>query len=303
MGNGYSINGASDNDAIGPDITYVLLMRSTANEVCVVIPHYQEALARSEQASLDRCMAVLRSYPTVLVKPQGLAFRALLAAYPTLRAESFPDQSFASVYEYNRLMLSDDFYARFASYRYILIYQLDAFVFSDQLAAWCRRGYDYIGAPWLPPELPAESLKDRLAASLLRYLHRVVDESHFASGGAHYLQYQYRTGNGGFSLRRVARMRDVLRKLESRVQRYRESSHPTFNEDLFFSIEANRYWPVLKIPGWRRALQFSWELQPAMSQRYNHGVLPFGCHGWNKLHRDEWRAIFAGAGLSLDDIL
>lgn len=278
-------------------------MNSSSNEVCIVIPHYREDLTRSEQASLDRCVSVLRDYPTVLVKPQGLAFRRLREAYPSVRTESFPDQSFASVYDYNRLMLSDEFYARFESYRYILIHQLDAFVFSDQLAVWCRRGYDYIGAPWLPPGPPSQSLKDRLTVLLLGYLHRVVDERDFAASGAHYLQYQYRAGNGGFSLRRVARMREVLRKLEPRIARYREHTHFTCNEDVFFSIEANRYWPVLKIPGWRRALQFSWEWQPARAQRFNHGALPFGCHGWNRLHRDEWRAAFAGAGLSLDDIL
>ena len=31
----------------------------------------------------------------------------------------------------------------------MLIYQLDAFVFQDDLAYWCQQNYDYIGAPWL----------------------------------------------------------------------------------------------------------------------------------------------------------
>ena len=32
-------------------------------------------------------------------------------------------------------------------WKYILIYQLDAWVFSDQLDFWIEQGYDFIGAP------------------------------------------------------------------------------------------------------------------------------------------------------------
>lgn len=45
-------------------------------------------------------------------------------------------------------MLSAEFYERFLAWDYILLCQTDAFVFRDELADWCARGYDYIGAPW-----------------------------------------------------------------------------------------------------------------------------------------------------------
>lgn len=47
-------------------------------------------------------------------------------------------------------MLEADFYRRFGKYKYMLIYQLDAFVFSDKLLDFCEMGYDYIGAPVYP---------------------------------------------------------------------------------------------------------------------------------------------------------
>lgn len=31
-----------------------------------------------------------------------------------------------------------------------MIYQLDAWVFNDELSSWCSLGYDYIGAPFFP---------------------------------------------------------------------------------------------------------------------------------------------------------
>ena len=41
----------------------------------------------------------------------------------------------------------DTLYSRFEKYEYMLIYQLDAFVFSDRLMEFVEAGYDYIGAP------------------------------------------------------------------------------------------------------------------------------------------------------------
>jgi hypothetical protein len=36
--------------------------------------------------------------------------------------------------------LSASFYERFLDTKYILIYQLDAFVFKDELQEWCDKG-------------------------------------------------------------------------------------------------------------------------------------------------------------------
>lgn len=32
----------------------------------------------------------------------------------------------------------------------MLVYQLDAYAFKDELFFWASLGYDYIGAPWMP---------------------------------------------------------------------------------------------------------------------------------------------------------
>ena len=45
----------------------------------------------------------------------------------------FSDHWFHRVSTYNKLMLSLDFYVRFSAYGYLLVYQLDAWVFSDEL--------------------------------------------------------------------------------------------------------------------------------------------------------------------------
>ena len=42
-------------------------------------------------------------------------------------------------------MVSPLFYLNFKKYRYLLIYQLDALVFRDELLEWCSKEIDYIG--------------------------------------------------------------------------------------------------------------------------------------------------------------
>jgi hypothetical protein len=50
---------------------------------------------------------------------------------------------------YSQLLMSKEFYELFIEYDYIIIYQLDCFVFKDSLENWLYTGFDYIGAPWV----------------------------------------------------------------------------------------------------------------------------------------------------------
>lgn len=50
---------------------------------------------------------------------------------------------------YNRMMLSAGFYSCSAITNISLICHTDAWIFRDELADWCRRGYDCVAAPWV----------------------------------------------------------------------------------------------------------------------------------------------------------
>jgi len=270
---------------------------------CVVIPCYQSTLRPFEELALQQCRRVLARHDTIIVKPHSLDLSALCERHGIERVESFDDAFFNGVSGYNRLMLSDGFYARFATYDYLLIHQLDAFVFRDELIAWCEAGHDYIGPPWLPPRPTPPTRLDELYIKARQYAYRWADIQDPAAKGAHKGQYMYAVGNGGFSLRRIAAMRATLAALSPRVQAYGRDDGRVHHEDIFFAIEANRYLPRVKVPSFREAVGFAWETQPAQARALNRGQLPFGCHAWNKLHRDEWRPVFAELGHSLDELL
>lgn len=278
------------------------LAKPNTHLACVVIPIYQARLSPSEQLALDRCMEVLGNHPIAIVKPESLHLEQIFNRYRMILPESFRDEFFTDVRAYNRMMLSDEFYARFAPFEFILVYQLDSFLFSDQLMDWCSREYDYIGAPWLPPgRMPSGFLYTLIAAR--RKLHRLLNWRARSKDHVSKPQFAYSTGNGGFSLRRVSAMRRVLANLSRRAERYRLGRARSWHEDIFFSVEANRYCTHIRLPSVRESVYFSWETNPAAASQLTQGVLPFGCHGWNKLHRDEWRPIFASLGYAIDSLL
>ncbi len=273
----------------------------SGNRACVIVPVYRTDLSPSEQASLHRCLSILGKHPVILAAPDTLDLTALLARHPGLDSEAFPASYFTSVKAYNRLMLADEFYARFATYEYMLIHQLDAFVFSDQLSSWCDRGYDYVGAPWIPHDRVPGRLQLFRSAMRRRYF-RLTNRQYRRGQGDHHAQQHYSAGNGGFSLRRIAALRAVLRRLPERAEPYRQGTRTPWAEDLFSSIEANRYRELIRIPGFREALEFSWETHPEVAARCCSVALPFGCHGWDKLHRAQWRPVFASLGLAIDEL-
>ena len=97
---------------------------------------------------------ICRKYPIFLVTFEQLdtGFYADLAAKHgvTLQKKLFDASLFANIDGYNRLTKDVNFYKAFSDFEFFLIYQPDAWVFSDQLEYWCSQNYDYIGAPWIP---------------------------------------------------------------------------------------------------------------------------------------------------------
>jgi hypothetical protein len=140
-----------------------------SKQVAVVIPFYKPTLTDHERISLQQCHKTLANYPIIAVKPQSLVLPGEVAGYSFYNIISFNDEYFKSIQGYNRLMLSAAFYEAFIQYEYILIYQLDAFVFKDELSFWCNQDIDYVGAPWMRKKEYPNILK-KITSIGLQYL-------------------------------------------------------------------------------------------------------------------------------------
>lgn len=219
------------------------------HEVGVVIPYYTNELKIAERISLEQCVRILGHYPIIFVVPDNMSEED----YPTVSDaifEKVPREWLRDVKAYNQMMMNEEFYQFFEEYTYILVYQLDAFVFSDRLSEMCQYGYDYIGAPWL--------------SSYFYYIN--ADKC------------IWRVGNGGFSLRKVKSVIALLK---------REKQNGFIkNEDLFFAVSDSEEFKVAPL---EIALKFSFETEVKRCFELNKGELPFGCHAWTRYAFRFWQ--------------
>jgi hypothetical protein len=239
--------------------------------VAVVIPIYKKELCELELRSLKQAYELLKAYPLILVKPESLDLSEINNQFPLLTIISFDDLFFSSIKGYNQLMLSSLFYERFLQYQYILIYQLDAYVFRDELAEWCLKGYDYIGAPWLKKKI----YEYPLISTFTKYLHQKKRKS----GEISKYDLYNKIGNGGFSLRKVDSHFHATKRYKEKIDTYiAHKQNHLYNEDVFFATEVSEF----LYPNSLEALYFSFDKYPFFSYQLTKKQLPFGCHGWYK---------------------
>jgi len=265
-----------------PSMIDFAIFKKPKYSVAVIIPIYKSELTEYEKVSLDRCLHVLGAHPIIVIAPNALSVKTIHSlAANNIAVEQFDDSYFKDVDSYSKLLLRPDFYRKFIGYKYILIHQLDAFVFSDKLLDWCKSGFDYIGAPWIN----ADWIKNH---EWLEYFGSI--KSNRQKNSSNNLRL---VGNGGFSLRKVKSFLFASIFLKSK------SINWTENEDMFWSFEVPKYLPFFKIPNEDVAVKFSFEINPRQCFEMNQQQLPFGCHAWEKHDIDFWRPLFKTKGYSI----
>ena len=275
--------------------TKVYRFMNEVHKVAIIIPFYRCTLSEYEIIALEQCEKVLHGYPKIAIKPQGLVLPETAKKFNFSDTVSFEDKYFESIKGYNSLMLSELFYSTFLNYEFILIYQLDAFVFRDELNHWCSLGYDYIGAPWIRNKAYPHIFKE-IASKFLFYIYTRFNI--LKNGVPHKKQLDNRVGNGGFSLRNVSKFHKLSKSMRSNALKYLNRDEHQFNEDTFWSIEVNRNKKRLKIPSYKVGLKFSMEIFLERAFQINNNQLPFGCHAWDK-HVDFWRPVFKQYGYNI----
>lgn len=248
----------------------------------VVVPVYRSSINEVEKISYCQCCRVFKARTICLVAPEGLDLTIYKILSDSCGAETEVKRLdiafFQSIQSYNRLMLDIQFYERFKDYDYMLIYQLDAWVFRDELDYWCGLGYDYIGAPWF--------------------------ENYGTYEDGNKL---WAVGNGGFSLRRIRYFIDLLehngpikdantlgltsslknriykflyaKGYQNRVSYFRKD--PTLFEDVFYTVYLKDTRFKAKVPSAEEAASFAFEKSPSYLFSCTR-QLPFGCHAWLK---------------------
>ncbi len=230
-------------------------------KVIVIIPVYKKSLNESELKSIKRTVAILSGHEICLLAPLGLDLTEYLNIYPQFKYVFFDKSYFNNIAGYNKLMMSPNFYAAFNGYDYLLICQLDVYVFEDQLSYWCKKGYDYIGAPWI--SLPPRTGNKK---PLIDFSRRMLNT----------------VGNGGFSLRKIETHLRIAKRMSFFAKVFPK------NEDFFWCYIIPKLFKY-KRPSLKEALSFAFELSPSIAFMMNDEKLPFAVHAWEKYEPEFWR--------------
>ncbi|MET0570520.1 MAG: DUF5672 family protein [Pedobacter agri] len=268
-------------------------------KACVVIPLYTDQISEFEKISMQQCFRILERHNIYFVIPKKL--ESFIKNHDSVLNQQasyqvFDNDFFTDIPAYNKLMKFNGFYQAFLNYDFMLIYQLDAFVFRDELDYWMKQGFDYIGAP-------------------------LFDGHDDASKSAALVGQ----GNGGFSLRNIKKCHQIVSKFKRLhfarsfddikpgllITAYRYLKHqiiynysgypfqPLINEDLFWAELIPNTFANFKVPSPQEAMKFSFEVNPDVLFTVNNEKLPFGCHAWWKYDLAFWKPIIEQYGYSL----
>lgn len=274
-------------------------MARNNKKVVVVIPIHSETPSKLELISFQQCYKVLGKHPIRILAPEGLNLNKYKAVVPVFEVIFIDPIWQSSVEKYNKLKLSQFFYKLFADYEFLLTYELDAFVFKDELLSWCTKEYDYIGAPWFEGyDNPSDEFLG--------------------------------VGNSGFSLRNVKAMQRAIKKVYIKEAAYhtfgkknkiafklstwlnylriyfgenytiQQSVHR--NEDGFISQIIAAEIKDFKIATVEEAIQFSFEVKPAYLYKINQNNLPMGCHAWYKYDLEFWKPFIESFGYQINTL-
>jgi hypothetical protein len=265
--------------------------------VTVVIPVYKEVLTPDELISLKQSVSVLSKYPVTLVCPGSLNLDKYYDVYPDFRVEIFDDYFFISIEGYNNLLMSKKFYRRFSNFEFILIYQLDAFVFRDELEYWCNKNIDYIGAPWFEGfDHPEQNARFKGMGNGGFSLRKV--KTHISILRFFYLFYPIKClyeVHAEYKISKSGSFSKIVHLLKSYLSRFRftrkiqNSNQIIMNEDGFWTIVVPKIYFCYKIADVENSIKFSFETNPEKLFLMNDKKLPFGCHAWNKYNLKFWQ--------------
>src|SRR6478609_8254437 len=117
-------------------------------KVCVFIPIHKSDPSHFELVSFQQCFKVFKDYPIKIVTSRQVSLDSYRNTIHQFEVLYIDEKWQKNVYSYNKLKLSNHFYDLFKDFEFLLTYELDAFVFRDELLFWCDKNFDYIGAPW-----------------------------------------------------------------------------------------------------------------------------------------------------------
>ncbi len=263
--------------------------------VAIMVPLPTPDLSADDEVSMRHLRKHLDHYDKFLLVPKGMGIR--MDGFQVMELDR---RHFGSAANHNRMLYRTDFWEKFADYEYVLMYHLDALVFSDQLLDWCGQGLDYIGSPFLickdSPWVRVERCGNGgFALYRVPSVIKVLWNRYLADPSKYYEDHCWRLIEFRSkllkSLRSAAPAWLKKRAAPGLSQQLWKMERIEVNErgnDLFWSDKAKDFLPGFKVGTLEQGLAFSFEMEPRRCLERTGGKMPFGCHAWGRYDRAFW---------------
>lgn len=251
-----------------------------SQDVCIIIPIYKSYMSDLESISFNRIVKVFFSRRIYIICPPSVHKFAnqFLKNFENVAITTFNEECFKGFRNYNRLLMSNDFYDRFSEFNYVLMCQLDVFVIKDELDYWIAKKADNIGAP---------------------LFEGFTNPSSIIKKGS----------NGGFCLRNTKSCLLVLSSIKIRYSKiksvwkiesvwYRKLYRlfcdglifnykfnllrPIINEDIFWSVIVPEKFTWFKVADPEEAKYFAFDANPRLLFKMCNFKFPMAIHAWWK---------------------
>lgn len=280
----------------------------------IVVPLYTLQLSPEEKASLSTTLRRLRRYTFVVLHkasvPPARVQRVISSTgihNLSVVFQSISDSDLESVSSYNFMLLQPWFYRLFLSWDYILIVQLDAWIFKTNLDLWLQKKYTYIGAPWistLGSDTPEHGVGNGgLSLRHVQSFLKIVSSRKFYRAPVFTgFELLHRIGvfwkyrhiplclRPQYFLKRVIVFFRMSFGWHNTLAYYSSLQTP---EDRIFGIYSPHVFHWMRIPSLEQAAAFAIETNPLETFRFNGNKTPFGCHAWEKYNKEFWLTTFS----------
>jgi len=270
-----------------------------AKNVCVVIPIHSPNPTYFELISFKQGFSILGKYSIYIVAPEGLDLTEYYKCISHFQTIFINPIWQSSVRNYNKLKISRFFYNLFREYKFLLTYELDAFIFKDDIEFWCNKGYDYIGAPWFEGWAGAEPDADFIPGGNSGFSLRKIEliekilKTWFYKNPVEY--------NSGYRNLIKAYLKSPYRWLKNQGgENYTIQNNYDHFEDVLWSMHVPIKFTDFKIAPLEDAIKFSFEVNPRRLYQLNDQKLPTGCHAWWRYDLDFWKPFIQSYGYSIE---
>ncbi len=253
---------------------------------CVIVPVYSNQMTELEEFSFLNNIKVFSDRKIYIIGPTSKKmYISQLCELNDIEFVLFDDKYFTGIRGYNRLLTNIDFYKKFDFYKYMLICQLDVFVFKDDLDFWISKNLDNIGAPIFEGYTNTKTkvkikIKGSNGGFCLRKIHSCIDVLSSIGSRYAYIRTLWDLENEmAWKLFRV--IRDGL------IFNYQiDFLRPVLNEDIFWSVVVPDRFPWFKNVEPHSAAYFAFDANPSYLFEFCNKTYPMAIHAWWRYDKD-----------------